>query len=435
MGKGKVVGFVTLKKRHSKGSRKGKRKRAPITQRVSRRQAFSIHASRSRRAQKTDEALKAKLALSPSHWAIKPSRLDLTGVDFPQEWRSEYEVKRAKQVREDLAKYETKLEEAKKRGDPKEIANVADLVEMLKRSNRNYEWQRKHPFLEAGYDGQGIKNYESALQQKRDYGFNLRKPQSSFIQTYHLKPRDIKGLRIYLEPHKQFDLPGEEKGKEHGLRTRAYYRNGVLHLPPVGKEKPEKTRHTIQHEVGHHVYHRYEALRNGWERTFSPLKVKKLERDSKYRLTGKTLEVKRYPSVVAINATDYFRFAGPLDLFEWEFHSLVRGKEKDYTILSKEAWAQSFAGYRSGEIKRTMKRAKKDRELALEHLNKAREKMAKAKREGEYKTYRRDYLRKKKWLKDAETSFNISDAIYTNWLTFYGWLNKADSKGWYARKR
>jgi hypothetical protein len=72
------------------------------------------------------------------------------------------------------------------------------------------------------YDGTGRKNYERAIEKGINYGFDLKNPADSFINTFHLKKHDVKGLRIYLElkPIK-LDLPGEEKARKHGYTTRA----------------------------------------------------------------------------------------------------------------------------------------------------------------------------------------------------------------------
>jgi len=165
------------------------------------------------------------------------------------EWRIKHEIKRLSDVQRDIVKYEDKLRDLKPSDDRKA---VEDLLEMLRNTEARLLWMKKHTFIEAGYDGTGRKNYEKAIEKGIDYGFDLKNPANSFINTFHLKKHDVKGLRIYLElkPIK-LDLPGEERARKHGYTTRAYYKNGVMHLPPSRRdEKPDKVEHNVIHEIG-----------------------------------------------------------------------------------------------------------------------------------------------------------------------------------------
>jgi len=73
----RLVGFYT----------DGEGRIRPITK------ALDIHRNRSPVAQRTDEAIKAKLAKSYEEWAKQPNRRDLRGVDYPEEERRKEEKK------------------------------------------------------------------------------------------------------------------------------------------------------------------------------------------------------------------------------------------------------------------------------------------------------------------------------------------------------
>lgn len=390
-----------------------------------------VHQQRSPHAQRIDEAKKARRAPSHEAWLQQPSKYDIAGIDLPGEWRSKYEQKELAETERKIRVVKKELKERKYATTGKPITDEhmkwkRNELRMYQKTLRKLEWQRKHPFIDAGYDGKGKRNYEWAVENKIDYGFDLRRPQQSFIETYHLKKHDIVGLRIFLEPSKTMELPWEkEKHREMGLKTRAYYKGDRLVLPPTEGEKTEATHDVIQHEVGHHVMHRSKDLEWRWDT--DPLRVKKImrEKEAPYRVLG-VQDIEQAPWQIAVEARDFFFFSEPFDLFDYKMSALISGGTASYKLLSAEAWALGFASYRSGDFKRRLKKDKTTRDASLERLGEE---------EKNFKAFRGDkrsseYYRLKKYYKITKIDFEVKDAVYENRLKFYNWMRKQDAKGW-----
>lgn len=354
----------------------------------------------------------------------------------PPEWRLKIEIKRLSNIQRDIAKYEEELRGLKKRED---VDAVEDLLKMLRSTEARLLWMKKHPFIEAAYDGKGRENYERAIAKGVDYGFDLQNPANSFIHTFHLKKHDIKGLRIYLETKAiKLDLPGEEKTRKHGYTTRAYYKNSVMHLPPTRKdEKPEKVEQTVIHEIGHHIYSMCRALRNWWEKG-RPKEYFELQRDKEQRMTGEVKKVQRNPFQVALKASDYLGYFHPIDLFEWRISDILTGGRFE-PHMHKEAWAQTFAAYRQGKLKEALKHAKENRDNAFRWVHEAEGKLSEFKKQkekgelwGDESFIKKQLREKRAYVREAKKNLTMRDATYNNYLVFTNQIKHADSKGWFG---
>jgi len=390
---------------------------------LSRKDLQQIHEKRSQKAQDVDESLQASMAPSLTAWAKEPAKYDVSGIDFPEEWRSKDEIERLKNLDEYLPSLRKRLREAKERGEP--VANIDATLKAYSKTQTLLRWQKKHPFISAGVDadpaGYGKKNYEAALKNKIDYGFNLRDPENSFLHNFHLKKHDIKGMRVILE---RLVPPGA---------ARAWYvRDTKLfhQLPILGSEKKERTDKVILHEIGHHVMFSSSKLEQPWrleDYTFSyPVKVGK-------KHTGEIRRLHLAPYEMIYRYRVYFGYTVHFDAKynRWRGRALNKSDLKKSNLgtkwnLIQELWAESFAQYRLGNISREVKLKKARIDLIDDDIKKHKQLMETHKGPKNRKPYTKMRIVVKQLVIDRV----VASAEYDNLLKFDRMLKRWDRRGW-----
>jgi len=341
----------------------------------------------------------------------------------PYEFRSSYDVKRLKEVGKDLRRFVWQ-----KRAGIK-TQQSEDLISLLRRSYQELEWEKQHPLLASGLDSTGITQFERALQKGTQYGFSLQDPVGDFIRKYRFKRHELKGLKISLLPASESlaNLPQEEKLKQIGLKTRAYVKGSHLHLPPVSEAQPKGIERTMIHEVAHHIYNRSKELYKRWDA--DTVKVKQLLRDKKHRLTGKVEAKEATPATIVTDQRAHFGFSSEVgDLFEHELSRIIGGTSDEQMV--KEAFAEAFVSYRTGQLKKLVKQDAENLKIAKESYEEHKERLEKF--EGDKDSS--EYQDLQKYTKQAKDFIAVSEAIYHNRLVLLTWMKQAESKGWWLPK-
>lgn len=393
---------------------------------LSRKDLQKIHDKRTHKAQEIDESLQASMAPSFDAWAKDPAKYDVSGIDFPEEWRTKDEIERLQNLDEYLPSLRKRLKEAKESGKP--MADLDTTLKSYSKTQTLLRWQKKHPFISAGVDadpaGYGKKNYESALKNKIDYGFNLRDPENSFLHNFHLKKHDIKGMRVILE----------RSMVTRGKPSAWYNRDTKLfHQTPSREgEKRERTDQVILHEIGHHVMFSNSELHSCWagmDYTFgAPVRVGKAKRH-----TG---EIRRrslapFEMIYRYNAyfgrTTYFNARYNL----WRGWALKESDREEAGLDTKwkqlhEMWAETFAQYRLGNISREAKLKKVRINMIDDDLERWKRKM------GKYKgpKNKKPYTKMKFVVKQLAIARVVASAEYDNLLKFNKMLKRWDKRGW-----
>jgi len=392
---------------------------------LSRKDLQRIHDKRTQKAQDVDESLQASMAPSLAAWVKDPAKYDVSGIDFPEEWRTKDEIERLKDLDESLPIRQKELEAMKRQGDNKMTANLEASLKLFKETQDLLRWQKKHPFISAGVDadpaGYGKKNYEAALKHKIDYGFNLRDPENSFLHNYHLKKHDIKGMRVILE---RLVPPGAPRAWYNRV-TKLFHQ-----LPILGDEKKEHTDKTILHEIGHHVMFSSSELWSHWAGQYyvfsSPSRVGT-------RYTGEIRRVHLYPYELIY---DYHKYFGSTVYFKarynwWRGQYLSKSALKESSLDTKwrrgqEFWAETFTHYRLGNISREVKMKK----VRIDLINKDIKRHNRQMREHKGPKNRKPYTTLKKEVKQLELARVIASAQYDNLLKLDRMLKRWDRRGW-----
>ena len=393
---------------------------------LSRKDLKRIHEKRSKKAQEVDGGLQASMAPSLAAWAKDPDKYDVSGIDFPEEWRTKDEIERLQNLDEYLPSIRKRLKEAKESGKP--LANLEETLKLYSTTQTLLKWQKKHPFLSAGVDtdpaGYGKKNYEMALKNKIDYGFNLRDPENSFLHNYHLKKHDIKGMRVILEKN----MP------KFGEASAWYNRDTKLfHQTPRRKgEKRERTDKVILHEIGHHVMFSSPELWSHWigqDYTFRyPVRFVK-----KKMLTGEIRRVHLRPYEMIWQYQKYFGgtvyFDAKYNL--WRGRYLNEADRKESGLVKKwtqqqEVWAETFAQYRLGNISRDIKLKKARIDMTVAEIKTWERKM----KHHKGPKNRKPYTKMKFVVKQLEIARVVASAEYNNLLKFNRMLKRWDKRGW-----
>lgn len=392
-----------VKKKKLVGSKKS------VRSREARQQLQNVHDRRSPIAQQTDEALLAEIAPTRGHWLKNPNEWDVPGVDTPIDWRTLDEKEKLKMLQAGELK-------SPMSGDMR-----LDIAEV------RYRWQKKNPFISAQlYSGDretldGLEQHKWAVGSGEDFGFDLRRPQTSFLDRYGMKKHDIKGLRVMLVPTLSPSMRGASGFYVSGNKT--------LVLPPVSPMR--KRSGTIYHEVGHHISGSSKALRSDWSNDEIVL-----TRVSGRKTTAKAEEKEAVTMATAIcNQWRYFDGLPQADIENWReaYVGLGMGGPRLNALLDDEAFAETFRVYRGGELKKELKwqrllleQRHNDEEYCRKQYEKAKA-VPKSKRT-EYEEH--NFKKRQSELTKADRRLKAQGAIVDNYMTIINWMKKYDAKGW-----
>lgn len=394
-----------------------------VRSREARKRLQKVHSRRSPIAQETDEALMAEIAPTIGHWLKQPNEWDVPGVDTPIDWRGKYEKEGLKELKE---------------GGIGAIGpNTPTEAEQIRR----YEWQKKHPFISAqifrdptGEVWDGIRQHEWAQKstsKDADFGFNVRKPHSDFLDTFGLKRYDIKGMRVQFLP----------EGTKTMIGAMAFYNQEydtmfvplVTYANKLRKEpETERRRNTVTHEVGHHIYNNSYKLRTDW----STQKVNLTPKIGKWKIEGAGKKQQISISDALLKGDTYF--------FNWPARDINRHWKRTYqqkgmhgpvlrTFLKNEAFAETFRIYRNGDLKRQIKHERKwlqhrHDDLAIlqpqyDTLRAIQKNKRTPREQLDFEYIGRDLRRQKRALKGEE-------AMVDNLVTVHNWMKKYDKNMW-----
>lgn len=400
---------------------KGKKQRG-----LSKWQLKQIHSKRTQKARDVDESLQASMPPSFKAWAKDPAKYDISGIDYPEEWRSKDEIERLQDLDKYLPIRRKELKEAKMRGE--DTANLEENLKLFTETQTLLKWQKKHPFLSAGVDadkiGSGKENYDWALKNKIDFGFNVRDPENSFLHNFYLKKHDIKGMRVILERDNR-KMPG----------ARAWYSQDtkLFHLPPESAFKQDQqqwTRKTILHEIGHHVMNQNPELQGHWAGQHYAFNYP-VKKGTQH--TGEIQQVNLTPSEVIYGYYNFFGYCTHFDARynKWRGKALSESDLKKANLKGKwrqttEFWAETFAQYRLGNLRREIKerQAKIDLIDGSIKFNKGLMKQHKGPKT------KRPYTTMKRNIKALERERKVASTQHSNLLKFHRMLKRWDQKGW-----
>jgi hypothetical protein len=419
----------SVSRKKSAGRTKQGRKTKGTTGRYIRDELTEQHEKRTKHAQIIDEALTAPRAPTAQAWKEHPDKYDVPGIDMPLEWRSQNERDSIATIKERIKKYS---------GKP----GFQKVVQMDREKLALLEWQAKHPFIHAGdlstQEGLGKEYYERALKSNNNYGFDLTKPQKSFLDEHNLKQRDIKGMRVIVYPSlRLFRSTGGAKDS-----TLGFYRinQAVMHIPPISKihfAASERRKKTIIHEIGHHIYHQSDEFRNRW-RT-DTIKMRRLTGSGTTKPALVSRPYDRSPTItfekispweVIGNPQHFFGSDYMFDLSPWKQTHLNEGGTLRSWELSEtkkgEAWAEAFNYYRSGELKDALMLTK----MLLDNCHDAMKKVSKQKSAYTGKKNTKEWHGFKRQERMVQDQINYYGAIWENQRALIDWITKMDKQGW-----
>lgn len=397
-----------------------------VRSRQARQKYLEEHLDRSEQAQALDDHLEAPIAPTTAHWEQDPNRWDIPGVDARVDWRHMDEKEKLKLI---------------KSGVP---VAVTEGVSNQEEEEIRLMWQKQRPFY-AGmplkaygqwYDG--IEQYNWAVRSGHKFGFNLDRPESSFIDEYNLKQYDIYGLKvIFLD------------WKNPSMRSAAgFYSSGdkMMAIPPMERGEEEKRRRTVVHEIGHHIFDNTPTLQNNWKSRTSKDKIEIVPVVHDYggyvRLSARGDKSIRTTTGRAIMMQqDWMADRMPhRDINRhWKDHYQRRGARGTVltNMLYNEAFAEAFRTYRGGQMKLAFKDEKKkvsEIEQELARVRKTIRVLEAGKKIGltvsEEYDLKNAYRLESKWVGRLEGQ----KALIENYKQILGWMKQADRQGWYQGK-
>ena len=395
--------------------------------RLSRRDLKKIHEKRSEKAQQIDESLRAPMPPSLTAWAKQPDQYDISGIDYPEEWRRKDEIERLEEINKYLPTRQRELQERKKKGE--DTKHLEETIKIFSKTRDLLIWQKKHPFIGAGIDddqvGYGKENYDWALKNKVDYGFNLRDPEASFIRNFHLKKHDVKGMRVVIE---------KDNKRSYGARAWYEWKTHEFHLPPESyfENSTEKwTQKSILHEIGHHVHSmNNDELNSFWAGMYYTFNYP-VKRGKKF--TGEVRKTHEAPHEMIYSYRWYF---GDTAYFEprygaWNGTPLKKSilnqtSFENKTVRMKEMWAEAFAQYRLGNLSKERKYKRYRIDLIESHTKRKEKELTQypgPKSSKEYKALKRE-------IRDLSRARTAALAQYDNLLKFEKMMKRWDRRGW-----